>query len=131
MVLDNINNNNHAKINYNDTNDIDASNNIKKYMEHILQTVGILSENTEIIESDIETGLEVAYEMDCSNDEEIAQRLAHEQERINHENPLNRRQRRDISIRIPRVPRTPRTSTTDNVPPAPRPRGRPRRNPLS
>jgi len=126
-VFESVNNNSITKINFNNRHDINTSKNIQQTMKSILSKVGIQHEDD---------NLEVNYEMDCSQDEELAQRLyLEEQQRVNelmpHQllpippPPLNRRQRRAASVDIPQVHVDPRI---DGVPPTPRRgRGRPRR----
>ena len=126
QVFESVNNNSITKINFNNRHDITTSKNIQQTMKSILSKVGIQHEDD---------NLEVNYEMDCSQDEEFAQRLyLEEQQRINNLMPHHiapqptRRQRRAASVDIPQVHIDP---TIDGVPPTPRRgRGRPRRNPI-
>ena len=122
-VFESVNNNSITKINFNNRHDINTSKNIQQTMKSILNKVGIQHEDD---------NLEVNYEMDCSQDEEFAQRLyLEEQQRVNRLLPQqiaphpNRRQPRAASVDIPQVHVDPRI---DGVPPTPRRgRGRPRR----
>jgi hypothetical protein len=123
MILENVNNNTFYKINFNNTQEIEASNIIKMHMKNILNAVGIIQDENEI--------LDVQYDMDCTADEEYARQLfAEEQQRHNNNLPPqgNRRQRRAAAAAIPILPTQPNTNGTDIVP---RRRGRPRRNPLA
>ena len=119
-VFESVNNNTDTKINFNDREQINTSKAIQQTMKAILGKAGIQHEDE---------NLEINYEMDCTQDEEFAQRLyLEEQQRVNAlVPPPNRRQRRAASVNIPRVHVDPHA---DGIPPTPRGRGRPRRNPI-
>jgi hypothetical protein len=127
-VFESVNNNNITKINFNNRDDIEISKQIRKTMNAILSKVGIQHEDD---------NLEVEYEMDCTADEEFARQLYLQEQATVNDLPVNindvpnRRQRRAAAAATPRVrvPRVVIDPHADGVPPTPRPRGRPRRNP--
>ena len=143
QVFECINQNTITKVNLHNSEDVYRSKKIQQLMNNLFSTVGIQHESDSI---------EVAYDMDCSKDEEFAQQLyLEEQQRLhapqnilpdshilpnignNVELPLPRRIRRARNA-TPATPVTPVTpvelqplAITNNQPLIiPRPRGRPR-----
>ena len=147
-VFDSVNQNGFSKINFNNLEDVSNSKRICETMNTILSKVGIQHESDSV---------EVKYEMDCNQDEEIARRLYLEEENIINVLPNNVQQRfveqniPNRPVRRPRQPRLPRQPVVipvvnaqtpapaqavqpvqpiienTNAVQVPRPRGRPRR----
>jgi hypothetical protein len=91
QILENVNTNTAAMVNFHDENDIILSRNIQKLMKEILRVC------------EIDEDLAIQYDMDCSRDEDIARQLSsetdfnnqydHDQSESLHSN-LNRQTRR-------------------------------------
>jgi len=123
-VFESVNQNGFSKINFNNLQDVSNSKRICATMNNILSKVGIQHEDDTV---------EVKYDMDCNQDEEIARRLYLEEEnRINAmPNVIATAQPSGRPVRRQRAPRPIPTQVLENeneiVPIVPRPRGRPRR----